>query len=188
MQTNPPKKTWASLVGNAYIQSSNQPVKVETEDDKVIENMFIESLKQITIPEKIYSFNPCGLNNTDNKCFMNVILQSLLSTSPFVNLLLSFQNLKIPKKYQYTKLFVDFSIQYQKFGSHHQNSFSATDFISSLNEFYTTGPNLQEDAQEYMNFLLTKLDTELNTKCSNVQSSLPQDGDMWITKGKKKML
>jgi hypothetical protein len=41
------------------------------------------------------------------------------------------------------------------------SSITANAFVACLREFYTSGVDLQEDAQEYLNFLLSKLDAEL---------------------------
>lgn len=69
------------------------------------------------------------------------------------------------------------------------SSFTATAFISCLREFYTSGVDLQEDAQEYLNFLLSKFDVELKSSVPTQNAPIqPNDGegDQWITKGKKK--
>jgi len=205
-----PPKSWSSLVGvvhppynptNNFPISSGQSSSIsvppsilnkQAVDNEIID-AFLKSVKTVNISEKPVSLIPCGLVNSDNKCFMNVILQTLISSSPFLNLLTSFQKSKISNQnFPYTKKFVDFSMQYQKVGNSLQNnmaSFAASEFIESLKQFYTSGIDMQEDAQEYLTFLLNNLDTELRIVNTNVKKNSPvpqDDDDPWITKGKKK--
>lgn len=59
--------------------------------------------------------------------------------------------------------------------------------MSTLSEFKTGSINCQEDAQEYLSFLISKLDDELaivNKQTNNIPQ--PVEGDPWMTKEKGK--
>lgn len=154
---------------------------------------------------------PRGLINSGNLCFLNATLQSLLACSPFVELLKELRLRDIPKvSYPTLNAFVDFlSVIGMPSGSSLKEKessivltgtpFSPTMFEGVLKNFSPDIPNgmfgrpRQEDAQEFLSFVMDRMHDELlklggqfsdaNGIYSSVTSTL--EDDEWETVGPK---
>ncbi|XP_022857351.1 ubiquitin carboxyl-terminal hydrolase 24-like isoform X3 [Olea europaea var. sylvestris] len=113
---------------------------------------------------------PRGLINSGNLCFLNATLQALLSCSPFVQLLQRLRTCNIPK------------VGYP----------TLTAFVEFIGDISISGRPRQEDAQEFLSFIMDQMHEELlklegqpnlNGKKSSFVST-PED-DEWETVGPK---
>ncbi|KAH6791612.1 ubiquitin-specific protease 24 [Perilla frutescens var. hirtella] len=159
------------------------------------------------------NFLPRGLVNLGNLCFLNATLQALLSCSPFLELLHELRNRDIPEiGYPTLRAFVDFisdfdmltdSVEKRNDNTALQTGipFRPTMFDSILNTFTPDIPdNLsgrprQEDAQEFLSFVMHQMHDELlkldgqvpngNGKTASLVSSTDDEGedDNWETVG-----
>ncbi|KAJ1692256.1 hypothetical protein LUZ63_008954 [Rhynchospora breviuscula] len=155
---------------------------------------------------------PRGLVNTGNMCFLNASLQALLSCSPFVELLQDLRDRVIPKvAYPTLSAFVDFISNFDmpedsgtklngKGGIECGSSLKAVMFDPVLRSF---SPNLpigvsarprQEDAQEFLSFVMDQMHNELlKLKSGSLNSAggnmsllaLSEDDEGWETVGPK---
>ncbi|KAJ3691663.1 hypothetical protein LUZ61_020827 [Rhynchospora tenuis] len=155
---------------------------------------------------------PRGLVNTGNMCFLNATLQALLSCSPFVELLQDLRDRAIPKvAYPTLSAFVDFISNFDmpedsstkldgKRGIECGSSLKAVMFDPVLRSF---SPNLptgisarprQEDAQEFLSFVMDQMHNELlKLKSGSLNSAegklsllaLSEDDEGWETVGPK---
>ncbi|KAJ4776147.1 Ubiquitin carboxyl-terminal hydrolase 24 [Rhynchospora pubera] len=155
---------------------------------------------------------PRGLVNTGNMCFLNATLQALLSCSPFVELLQDLHDRAIPKvAYPTLSAFVDFISNFDmpegsgtklngKGGIECGSSLKAVMFDPVLRTF---SPNLpigvsarprQEDAQEFLSFVMDQIHNELlKLKSGSLNSAggnmsllaLSEDDEGWETVGPK---
>jgi ubiquitin C-terminal hydrolase len=126
---------------------------------------------------------PRGLVNTGNLCFLNAIVQALLSCSPFFQLLQTLKSRDIPEV-GYTTLhaFVKFVVKFEEDepidtnlkknvkatgGIEVGQSFCPTMFDAVLKSFSPdqplspSGSPRQEDAQEFLGFVMDRLHDEL---------------------------
>lgn len=153
---------------------------------------------------------PHGLINSGNLCFLNATLQALLSCAPFIQLLQDIRTRNIPKIGFSTLLaFVDFVSHFDMPSSLHQKNdpstiqtgeaFNPIMFETVLKNFTPDLPSSmsgrprQEDAQEFLSFLMDQMHSELlrleglnsnsNGCASSVVSSEEDDG--WETVGPK---
>lgn len=154
---------------------------------------------------------PHGLINSGNLCFLNATVQALLSCSPFVKLLLELRNQNIPKADHPTlTAFLDFVSEFDvPSGSNSRKkdtnlldigrSFKPVMFEGVLKNFTPditcgiSGRPRQEDAQEFLSFVMDRMHDELlklegqpwnsvGRKSSMVSSS---EDDEWETVGPK---
>ncbi|XP_078171591.1 ubiquitin-specific protease 24 [Carex rostrata] len=155
---------------------------------------------------------PRGLVNTGNTCFLNASLQALLSCSPFVEFLQGLRDRALPKvAYPTLGAFVDFISNFDmpedsstklngKGGIECAKSLCPVMFDPVLRSF---NPNLptgvsahprQEDAQEFLSFLMDQMHNELlklNSGSPNSKEgklsllSLSEDDEGWETVGPK---
>lgn len=155
---------------------------------------------------------PRGLVNSGNLCFLNATLQALLACSPFVHLLQELRMRNIPEVgYPTLRAFVEFISGFDM--PSYVNSKKKDDifletgkplrpdmFEPVLNNFSPDMPNSfsgrprQEDAQEFLSFVMHQLHDELlkfegvvslvnRGKVSLVSSVSDEDGDSWETVG-----
>ncbi|KAL5719861.1 ubiquitinyl hydrolase 1 [Ranunculus cassubicifolius] len=155
---------------------------------------------------------PRGLINSGNLCFLNATLQALLSCSPFVKLLQDLRSRSIPKLgYPMLHAFVKFISDFDLPGDFNLKKtdntvlqtgrpLSPTMFEPILKLFTPDVPNSisgrprQEDAQEFLSFVMDHMHDELlklegnssnlgsGSKASLLSSS---DDDGWETVGPK---
>ncbi|KAI3687794.1 hypothetical protein L1987_81497 [Smallanthus sonchifolius] len=155
---------------------------------------------------------PRGLINSGNLCFLNATLQALLACSPFVHLLQELRMRNIPEiEYPTLHAFVEFisgfdrppGLQSKKKGDillQTGKPLRPVMFESVLNNFSPDMPNSfsgrprQEDAQEFLSFVMHQMHDELHKlegqvsvvnggKVSLVSSVSDDDGDSWETVG-----
>ncbi|XP_076884171.1 ubiquitin carboxyl-terminal hydrolase 24-like [Bidens hawaiensis] len=157
---------------------------------------------------------PRGLINSGNLCFLNATLQALLACSPFVNLLQELRTRKIPEIGNPTlHAFVEFisgfdmppgrrSKKEDEFVLETGKPLRPVMFESVLNNFSPDMPNSfsgrprQEDAQEFLSFVMHQMHDELlkfegqisvvnGGKVSLVSSVSDEDDESWETVGPK---
>ncbi|XP_008231566.1 PREDICTED: ubiquitin carboxyl-terminal hydrolase 24 [Prunus mume] len=154
---------------------------------------------------------PRGLINSGNLCFLNATLQALLSCSPFVQLLQELRTRKVPKVgYPTLGAFAEFVSEFDMpSGSSSKNKdasvlvtgrpFSPAMFEGVLKNFTPDVPTSisgrprQEDAQEFLSFIMDQMHDELlklegqpssiNGRKSSLVSSAEEDE--WETVGPK---
>ncbi|KAJ0980888.1 hypothetical protein J5N97_009143 [Dioscorea zingiberensis] len=172
------------------------------------------STVQILSPQEkpIVILVPRGLINSGNLCFVNATLQALLSCSQFVHLLHELRNRNLSKVgYPTLHAFVDFISNFDPPKAWNSESnkavvleggkpFHANMFEHVLKKFTPDVPsNLcggrprQEDAQEFLSFVMDQMHDELlklegSSLCQNgVNCSLvsSDEGDGWETVGPK---
>ncbi|XP_006412650.2 ubiquitin carboxyl-terminal hydrolase 24 [Eutrema salsugineum] len=156
----------------------------------------------------IKDFTPRGLINAGNLCFLNATLQALLSCSPFVQLLQGIQLQNIPKAESPTlAAFSEFisELDVPSSSSFRNNvavveygrPFTPAMFEGVLRNFTPdvlnnmSGRPRQEDAQEFLSFIMDQMHDELlklreqstSSKSSVVSSA--NDDDEWETVGPK---
>ncbi|CAI9289458.1 unnamed protein product [Lactuca saligna] len=158
---------------------------------------------------------PRGLVNSGNLCFLNSTLQALLACSPFVHLLQELRTRNIPEiGYPTLHAFVEFISGFDMPSDIHSKKkdnilletgkpFRPIMFESVLNNFSPDMPNSfsgrprQEDAQEFLSFVMHQMHDELlklegegcnfnGGKVSLVSSVSDEDDDeSWETVGPK---
>ncbi|KAL5762599.1 hypothetical protein ACOSP7_018863 [Xanthoceras sorbifolium] len=154
---------------------------------------------------------PRGLINSGNLCFLNATLQAILSCSPFVQLLNEIRNRNIPKVgYPTLTAFIEFIADFDMpCGSSLKKKdvavletgrpFKPAMFEAVLKNFTPDVPNSisgrprQEDAQEFLSFIMDQMHDELlklqgqvastNGSKSSLVSS--EEDDEWETVGPK---
>ncbi|XP_076915719.1 ubiquitin carboxyl-terminal hydrolase 24-like [Bidens hawaiensis] len=153
---------------------------------------------------------PRGLVNSGNLCFLNATLQALLACSPFVHLLQELRTRNVPEiDYPTLHAFVEFitefgmppGMQPKKKGDillKTGKPLRPVMFESVLNNFSPDMPNSfsgrqrQEDAQEFLSFVMHQMHDELHKlegqipnggKVSLVSSVSDAEDDSWETVG-----
>jgi len=162
-------------------------------------------------PVAVRDFLPRGLINSGNLCFLNATLQALLSCSPFVQLLQGLKSRNIPKVgYPTLAAFAEFIADFDLPGdaSLKRRDISVietgrplrpTMFEGVLQNFTPDVPNSisgrprQEDAQEFLSFVMHQMHDELLKLEGQVSSSnggkssmvSSAEDDEWETVGPK---
>lgn len=159
----------------------------------------------------VKDLQPRGLINSGNLCFLNATMQALLACSPFVQLLQELRTRNIPKVgYPTLKAFAEFITQFDmpsgiklktkdtdsfEFG----RAFCPVIFEDVLKNFTPDVPNgisgrpRQEDAQEFLSFVMDQMHDELlklegqSSSLNGSKSSLISsvEDDEWETVGPK---
>ncbi|XP_039060224.1 ubiquitin carboxyl-terminal hydrolase 24-like isoform X1 [Hibiscus syriacus] len=160
----------------------------------------------------VNNLSPRGLINSGNLCFLNATLQALLSCSPFVQLLQQLRLRNIPKVgYPILASFAAFASDFDVPSTDSNlkrkdttaleigRPFSPVMFESVLKSFTPDVPNSisgrprQEDAQEFLSFIMDQMHDELvklqgqSGSSNGVRSSLVSsaEDDEWETVGPK---
>ncbi|BAT91257.1 hypothetical protein LR48_Vigan08g204100 [Vigna angularis] len=154
---------------------------------------------------------PRGLINSGNLCFLNATVQALLSCSPFVHLLQQLRTRNLPKiGYPTLTAFAEFITQFDVPSNTNINKqdtdmfesgrpFCPVMFESVLKNFTPDVPNSisgrprQEDAQEFLSFVMDQMHDELlklegqSSSLNGTQFSLVSsvEDDEWETVGPK---
>lgn len=169
-------------------------------------------MKAINEPVKsVKDLLPRGLINSGNLCFLNATLQALMSCSPFVQLLQELRTRDIPKAgYPTLTAFVGFVSDFDtpSGGSSKKKNISVLDigrpfspsmFEAVLKNFTPDVPNSisgrprQEDAQEFLSFIMDQMHDELlklqgeSTSINGANTALVSlaEEDEWETVGPK---
>ncbi|GFP96298.1 ubiquitin carboxyl-terminal hydrolase 24 [Phtheirospermum japonicum] len=132
---------------------------------------------------------PRGLTNSGNLCFLNATLQALLACSPFVQLLQRVRNRNIAKvRYPTLFTFVEFIGEFDAVGG---SNLKKKD-VFELETGMPFSPTIQEDAQEFLSFVMDQMHDELlkldgNSYLDGRKSSLvsTSEDDEWVTVGPK---
>ncbi|KAF7138315.1 hypothetical protein RHSIM_Rhsim07G0061800 [Rhododendron simsii] len=163
----------------------------------------------------VRGFLPRGLINSGNLCFLNATLQALLSCSPFVQLLQGLKSRNIPKAsplvgYPTLAAFAEFVAEFDLPGDaslkrrditvlETGRPFRPTMFEGVLKNFTPDVPNSfsgrprQEDAQEFLSYVMHQMHDELLKLEGQVSSSnggqssmvSSAEDDEWETVGRK---
>ncbi|CAJ1934165.1 unnamed protein product [Sphenostylis stenocarpa] len=154
---------------------------------------------------------PRGLINSGNLCFLNATMQALLSCSPFVHLLQQLRTRNLPKvEYPTLTAFADFITQFDMPSTPYIKKqdtnifesgrpFCPVMFEGVLKNFTPDVPNSisgrprQEDAQEFLSFVMDQMHVELlklegqSSSLNGSKSSLVSsvEDDEWETVGPK---
>lgn len=152
---------------------------------------------------------PRGLINSGNLCFLNATLQALLSCSPFVQLLKGLKNIKIPKvAYPTLAAFGEFIGEFDAVSRTNGKKdvtvletgrpLKPTMFEGVLRKFTPdvsssfSGRPRQEDAQEFLSFIMDQMHDELlklqgQSQMTGRNSSMvsTSEDDEWETVGPK---
>ncbi|KAG7031858.1 Ubiquitin carboxyl-terminal hydrolase 24, partial [Cucurbita argyrosperma subsp. argyrosperma] len=209
----------SSSVSNGQNSSLNRFSKLIAEDS--MPNGSIDHLQEIVLEENFRrasnvsvasstKYLPRGLINSGNLCFLNSTLQALLSCPPFVDLLRNLRNRAIPKAgYSTLNAFVEFISAFEVPSPSVVNKnvaafdvgkpFSPLMFDGVLKNFSPDlpcgikGRPRQEDAQEFLSFIMDRMHAEL-LKLDGMSSSMnggksfvvaSAEDDEWETVGRK---
>jgi len=201
-------KSWASLFKNESTKfnvSTTKTSKVNNKSSaaKTIPKSQTNETELINLNEKIkISFDPViiqprGLVNNGNMCFMNAILQPLLYCAPFYNFLTTLKKETVqkitnkPSMIESMIMFIDEFKQIKKkdmdieeFGE----SFFPEYVYEALRKYSSSNSlkGRQEDAEEYLGFLLNGIHDEFVSKYSgSTNINKNSDNEGWMEVGPK---
>jgi len=163
-------------------------------DDTSLKDV-LSNLKPQKLMRNPIAIVPRGLRNRDNKCFLNTVLQSLINCHPFCNFLSELDNDQISIPYQtypILRRFLELYRQFEKSEEQDKTRFLRTGdpftpafFYNTLLHFNPISSGWQEDAQEYLNYLLDLLHGEY-LKVLSKQEIVMNQNEQWKRKEKKK--
>ncbi|KGN50463.1 ubiquitin carboxyl-terminal hydrolase 24 [Cucumis sativus] len=197
---------------NQFSRLIAEDIKENGSIDHLPENVLKENFRRASNVSVTSSTTllPRGLINSGNLCFLNSTLQALLSCPPFVDLLRNLQNREIPKVgYSTLTAFVEFISALEVPSSTVLNrDVAASDvgkpfiplmFDGVLKNFSPDLPSgilgrpRQEDAQEFLSFVMDRMHAELlklDGKSSSTNGGksfvvASAEDDEWETVGRK---
>lgn len=208
-----PSNQFTNLSLYASEDESLNAHKIASEDDSLSKLSDQDSKKAPNCHAVVHvkDLLPRGLINSGNLCFLNATMQALLSCSPFVQLLQELRTRNIPKVgYPTLTAFAEFLTQFDmpsgtqlkkkdsdsfEFGK----PFCPVMFEGVLKNFTPDVPNSisgrprQEDAQEFLSFVMDQMHDELlkfegqSSSLNGSRSSLVSsvEDDEWETVGPK---
>lgn len=171
------------------VYSGNISLQPEVQDQSTIESLKTlgQIFKQCELKHSAPALQPRGIRNKQNWCYINATLQALLACPPFYNLIKSIyqkikgsnQNMKsVPCLTAIGRYIAEFKTMVRVQNDPKSNLVLGEPF--EINYFYDTLRSLkteltfksgrQEDAQEFLSFLLNKLHDEM-VKCLDSLSS-----------------
>ncbi|CAB4069129.1 USP10 [Lepeophtheirus salmonis] len=115
-----------------------------------------EFLKKYVLNHKSFFVKPRGLSNRSNWCFVNAILQALIGCPPFFNLIRALPPLLLENG-SVLKSLSDFMSEFspmEKFPKQHHRRNKKTEDLM-------IGKGRQEDAEEFLTFLLNRVNDEM---------------------------
>lgn len=172
-----------------------------SKDDQKNSNILEYLLSKMTLDSKdpevsrlcILQFR--GLQNRINNCFLNVVLQALMSCWPFVKLLELLKTANLPSGIPVTQALINFLQEYRYSENQNLDSISTSSgrligrsidpsyFYPLLNLFhpsYIASNFCQEDAQEFLCWLLDRFHEELlslSPKKGGMDNTLSKEGN-----------
>jgi len=202
-----PKRSWASLFSKEDTKSTASKTKVtkvgKASAAKTVAKSPSNTIEPVNLNDKIkISFEqvpiqPRGLVNNGNMCFMNAILQPLLYCAPFYNFIYSLKKETIhsmnnkPSIIESMIMFFDeFKVVKKKEldGEEYGESFIPEYVYDALRKFNssTSLKGRQEDAEEYLGFLLNGIHDEFISKYSgSSNANKKNDTEGWTEVGPK---
>jgi len=201
-------RSWASLFSNESSKSNSPKTKTSKVNNKVVTTKTIpksqtNTAEPVNLNDKIkISFDPViiqprGLVNNGNMCFMNAILQPLLYCAPFYNFLTSLKKETVqsmnnkPSIIESMIMFIDeFKTVKKKDldSEEYGESFLPEYVYDTLRKFNSSNSlkGRQEDAEEYLGFLLNGIHDEFVSKyAGGSNSNKKSDTEGWMEVGKK---
>ncbi|KAJ3273510.1 hypothetical protein HDV01_004430 [Terramyces sp. JEL0728] len=186
----PPSTLWSSVLKNS---DAPEPKPAPKPIIKKVAPANIDPLKIVNVAELAPSIRPRGLINNGNMCFMNSILQPLVYCPPFYNFISAVS--KLPKNLKTKTPIIDAIIEFiAEFHISQDVTPTEDDFAFAANYVYEaikSQTNIevlrgrQEDAEEFMVFLLDGLHEELLKTIDKPNAEIEQPTDDWKEVGKK---
>jgi len=201
-------RSWASLFSNESSKSNVPKAKTNKANGKVATVKTIPKnqtniAEPVNLNDKIkISFDPViiqprGLINNGNMCFMNAILQPLLYCAPFYNFLISLKKETIQSMNNKPSIIESMIMFINEFktvkkkdldSEEYGESFLPEYVYDTLRKFNSSNSlkGRQEDAEEYLGFLLNGIHDEFVSKYTGMtNSNKKSDTEGWMEVGKK---
>ncbi|ORX48630.1 cysteine proteinase [Piromyces finnis] len=202
-------KSWASLFSKEDIKANATKTKinkVKVSATKTVPKGQTNVNEPVNLNDKIkISFEPVpiqprGLVNNGNMCFMNAILQPLLYCPPFYNFIYSLKKETVSNMGKKPSIIESMIMFFDEFKvvkkkdldiENYGESFLPEYVYNTLRKFNSTNSlqGRQEDAEEYLGFLLNGIHDEFVSKyvhTSNTNKKSESDG--WMEVGPKNKL
>ncbi|KAI8900329.1 hypothetical protein BC833DRAFT_582371 [Globomyces pollinis-pini] len=194
-QPAPTQKLWSALLKTDEVPSL--PSETSSTKQKLPQiskpTQPIELWKSISLKNKGPLIIPRGLINNGNMCFMNAILQPLIHCPPFYVFFLELSKHtthNFTSKTPILDAMIDFTKQFHH-GSEpdaEQDSAFEAEFVYDAIRLRTKIDSLkgrQEDAEEFLGFLLDGIHEELLLTVDKPLVAIEKPNDDWIEVGKK---
>jgi len=200
-------KSWASLFKSEDTKSNvakTKTNKVKASTTKTVPKSQTNISEPVNLNDKIkISFEqvpiqPRGLVNNGNMCFMNAILQPLLYCPPFYNFIYSLKKETVHgNKLSIIESMITFFDEFKVVKKKdldvedYGESFFPEYVYSALRKYNSSNflQGRQEDAEEYLGFLLNGIHEEFISKYTKTtNSNKKSDGDGWMEVGPKNKL